>query len=199
MASVDLRCTCGAVQGSVLDASPKTINRVVCYCIDCQAFNRFLGRADLMNAQGGSDIIQVAPSRIRITQGADQLRSMRFTEEGLFRWYTACCQTAAGNMLYSTRCPFAGINSKFFALQGSELDAAVGAPIGGIQGKYAIGGCPPGVDEGAGFGLLLQCMHFLLGNIIMGRHKPSPYWTSDGKPTAEPRILTSDERAPFYK
>lgn len=199
MASVDLRCTCGAVQGHVLDASRKTINRIVCYCNDCQAFNRFLERDDLMNAQGGTDIVQVAPSRIRFTQGVDKLRSMRLSEEGSFRWYTDCCKTPAGNMLYSTRCPFSGIHAKFFALQGTALDTAVGAPIGSIQGKYAIGGCPPGVDEGAGFGLLLQCMHFLLGNIVMGRHKPSPYWTTDGKPTAVPRILSSNERAPLYQ
>jgi hypothetical protein len=199
MTTVDLRCTCGAVQGHVLDASPKTINRVVCYCDDCQAFVRFLGREDIMDAQGGTDIVQIAPSRIRLTQGTDKLRSMRLSDKGVLRWYTDCCKTPAGNMLDSAKCPFAGIATQMFVLQGSDLDAAVGTPIGRIWGKFAIGGCPPGVDEGAGFGLLLQCMKFLLGNIVMGRHKPSPYWTSDQKPKAEPLILVAGESAKYYR
>lgn len=197
--TVELRCACGAVQGAVSDASPKTINRIVCYCDDCQAFAHFLERDDLLNDRGGSDIVQVAPSRLRFTAGADKLRSMRFSEQGLFRWYTDCCKTPAGNMLYSARCPFSGIHQRMFALQGSALDAAVGAPLGGIQGKYAIGGCPPGVDAEAGLRLLFPCMKWLLGNAIMGRHKPSPFWTTAGKPTTEPRILSSEQRAKFYR
>ena len=196
--NVELRCACGAVEGVVSEASPKTINRAVCYCDDCQAFNRFLGRDDLMNDRGGSDVVQVAPSRLRFTAGFDKLRSMRFSEKGLFRWYTDCCKTPAGNMLYSTRCPFAGINSRMFVLQGSALDAAVGVPLGGIYGKFAMGGCPEGVYKEAGLALLLPCMKWLLGNVLAGRHKPSPYWTADGKPTVEPRILSREERLSFY-
>ncbi len=182
-----------------MDASPKTINRVVCYCADCQAFNRFLERDDLMNDHGGTDIVQIAPSRLRFTAGADKLRSMRLSEKGVLRWYTDCCKTPAGNMLNSPRCPFTGIPKRMFVLQGSALDAAVGVPLGGIHGKDAIGGCPPGVHEAAGLGLLIPCMRWLLGNVIRGRHKPSPYWTTDGKPTAEPRILSKEERTPLYR
>lgn len=199
MSTLDLRCACGAVQGVVRDASPKNINRAVCYCDDCQAFNRFLERDDLMNAQGGSDIVQVAPSRLQFTSGTDKLRSMRFSEKGLFRWYTDCCKTPAGNMLYSPKCPFSGINSRMFVLQGSALDEIAGKSLGGILGKFAIGGCPPGVHEKAGFGLMARSAKWLLGNALAGRHKGSPYWTNDGKPTAEPRILTSDERKKYYR
>jgi len=60
----ELHCRCGAIQGRVKNASPRTVNRVVCYCDDCQAFLHHLGRADLLDANGGTDIIQVAPASL---------------------------------------------------------------------------------------------------------------------------------------
>jgi hypothetical protein len=59
----ELRCRCGEVRGFVADASPRTVNRIVCYCDDCQAFAHRIGRADLLDAHGGSDIVQVRPHR----------------------------------------------------------------------------------------------------------------------------------------
>lgn len=197
--TVELRCACGSVQGQVLEASPKTINRCVCYCDDCQAFVRFLGNKDLMDEHGGSDIIQLAPSRVRFTQGSDKLRVMRLTEEGVLRWYTDCCKMPAGNNLNFPRCPFTGIYRQMFVLKGSELDTAVGTSIGSIHGRFAIGGCPPGADEKASIGVLWRCMRWLAGNAIMGRHKPSPYWTTDGKLASTLRTLSAEERAPYYK
>jgi hypothetical protein len=38
-----LRCSCGTLKGFV--THPERVNRVVCYCRDCQAFARFLRRA----------------------------------------------------------------------------------------------------------------------------------------------------------
>ena len=57
-----LSCSCGEVRGLVTGVSPNTVNRVVCYCDDCQAFLHHLGRADLLDAHGGIDIVQVAPA-----------------------------------------------------------------------------------------------------------------------------------------
>jgi len=64
-----VRCRCGEVKGVVTGASPRTVNRVVCYCDDCQAYAHQLGRPDLLNAKGGSDIVQIAPSALSITRG----------------------------------------------------------------------------------------------------------------------------------
>ena len=197
--NLELRCACGAVEGVVMDASPKTLNRAVCYCDDCQAFARFLGRDDIMDAKGASDIIQMAPAQLRFTKGADKLRSMLLSEKGVLRWYVDCCKMPAGNMLNSPRCPFTGIPKGIFVLQGSELDAVVGTPMGKIHGRFAIGGCPPGVDEKAGFGVIFRSAGFLLGNAIRGKHKPSPYWTNEGKHVSPPRILSPEERTPLYR
>src|SRR5262249_7317195 len=32
----ELHCRCGEVRGSITNPSPRTANRVVCYCDDCQ-------------------------------------------------------------------------------------------------------------------------------------------------------------------
>src|SRR5439155_1113896 len=42
---MELRCRCGEVVGRVENASPQKVNRVVCYCDDCQAFAHQLCRA----------------------------------------------------------------------------------------------------------------------------------------------------------
>ena len=47
-----LSCACGGLTGSVAHARRATHS--VCYCRDCQAFARFLGReAELLDARGG--------------------------------------------------------------------------------------------------------------------------------------------------
>lgn len=192
---VELRCVCGAVRGVVEDASPKTVNRVACYCDDCQVFARFLGRDDIMDERGGTDIVQVAPSRVRIVAGEDKLRAVRLSEKGVFRAYTDCCKTPAGNALNSVRSPFIGFATRFFALQGNDLDAVVGPPRGRIWGKHAVGGCPAGVDEKVSLGILARMIGMLAKNALLGRHKPSPFWTESGEPRVVSHVLTREERA----
>jgi Family of unknown function (DUF6151) len=93
---VEVRCRCGEVRGIVTDPSPQTVNRVICYCDDCQAYAHQLGRADLLNAKGGSDIIQLAPAALSFTKGQDRIAGLRLTPKGLYRWYTRCCNTPVG-------------------------------------------------------------------------------------------------------
>ena len=68
--SATLSCSCREVQGLVTNVSPTTVNRVICYCDDCQAFLHHLDRADLLDAQGGSDIVQIAPASLTFVQRA---------------------------------------------------------------------------------------------------------------------------------
>ncbi len=96
---VQVRCRCGEVVGVVTNASPQKVNRVICYCDDCQAFAHQLGRADLLNAQGGSDIVQVAPASLTFIKGQNRIAGVRLTPKGLFRWHTTCCNTPVGNTL----------------------------------------------------------------------------------------------------
>ena len=80
-----LGCRCGQVRGSIAPAEPRAVNRVVCYCDDCQAFAHWLGRPDLLHAKGGSDIVQLAPGSMTLTQGQEKVAGVRLEPGGLFR------------------------------------------------------------------------------------------------------------------
>lgn len=191
-----LRCACGAVRGRVLEASPETVNRATCYCDDCQAFAKFLGREDIVTPRGGTDIVQVAPSRIDFTEGFDKLRAIRLKPDGMHRCYTDCCRSPAGNMMNTPRTPFVGFPTRFLAAEGpGGMQAVAGVESPGMLGKYAIGGCPPGVSESAPPAFLARAGAWLLGNVLAGRHRPSPYWDRHtGRATVEARVLSRGER-----
>ncbi|WP_439409915.1 DUF6151 family protein [Bradyrhizobium sp. DASA03076] len=140
---IELRCRCGDVRAVVTDVSPRTVNRVICYCDDCQAFAHQLGRADLLNRKGGSDIVQVAPSTLSFVQGQDRIAGVRLSPKGLYRWYASCCNTPVGNTVSPT-IPFVGIIAQAFEGGTSAVDDAAGPPVGAILGKYAVGEPPVG-------------------------------------------------------
>jgi len=89
----------------VTNVSPSTVNRAVCYCDDRQAFLHHLGRADLLDAHGGTDIVQVAPARLSFVQGQERVVGLRLTSRGLYRWYANCCRAPLGNTLSPTASP----------------------------------------------------------------------------------------------
>ena len=85
------------MRGVASEVSPSAGFRVFCYCKDCQAFARFLARADVLDAAGGTDIFQMPPGRVKLTAGADALRCLRLSHKGVFRWYADCCRTPIAN------------------------------------------------------------------------------------------------------
>lgn len=94
-----LSCSCREVRGLVTGVAPNTVNRVVCYCDDCQAFLHELDRADLLNDQGGTDVVQLAPASLSFIQGKERIVGLRLTPRGLYRWYASCCRMPLGNTL----------------------------------------------------------------------------------------------------
>ena len=64
-----LRCQCGRMRGVARNVSPSTGFRFVCYCGDCQAFARFLDRADVLDPAGGTDIFHLPPARVKTHRG----------------------------------------------------------------------------------------------------------------------------------
>src|SRR6478735_4090757 len=159
---VQVRCRCGEVVGVVTNASPQKVNRVICYCDDCQAFVHQLGRADLLNTQGGSDIVQVAPASLTFVKGQERIAGVRLTPKGLFRYHTTCCNTPVGNTL-SPAIPFVGILVRAFGTDRQRTDQVFGAPGGEIFGKCAIGQPPAGSSPGLNLPLLLRAIAKVLG------------------------------------
>ena len=188
-----LQCRCGTVKGHVSD--PQRVNRAVCYCRDCQAFAHFLGRGgDILDAQGGTDVIQTLPARVVFTDGREVLACMRLSKKGLMRWYTTCCNTPIGNTLPDFRFSFVGLIHSCLENGGVPLDASFGPVRMWINTKSAKGNPAPrsiGVISGI-TGLLAMVARAR----IDGSYKRTAFFSVDsGAPIAVPKILSHDERA----
>jgi hypothetical protein len=187
---IELRCRCGEVRATITGASSRTVNRVTCYCNDCQAFAHQLGRADLLNENGGSDVVQVAPATLRFTQGQDRIAGVRLSPKGLYRWHTTCCNTPVGNTL-SPAVPFVGLIAQTFDVP--NLDDVVGPPTGAIQGKFAVGEAPAG-STGFNLSLILGAIGKVLGWRVTGRTWPHPFFARETKAPIYPITVISKER-----
>src|SRR5215475_15672101 len=190
---IELRCRCGEVRGTITGASPRTVNRVTCYCDDCQAFAHQLGRADLLNDKGGSDIVQVAPATLSFTQGQDRIAGVRLSPKGLYRWHTTCCNTPVGNTL-SPAVPFVGLTAQTFDGGARTVDTVFGAPLGAILGKYAVGQAPAG-STGINLTLLLRAITKVLGWRLRGRAWPHPFFQLKTREPIYPlKVLSQEQR-----
>lgn len=188
-----LRCRCGQIFGQVQNAAPRTVNRVICYCADCQAFLHHLHRAELLNAHGGTDIIQVAPSALTFQRGREHIAGLRLTEKGLFRFYADCCKTPLGNTL-SPRIPFIGLVAQLFASGEGGADELCGKPIGSVYGKYAVGTPPAGFTKFNPL-LLARSLKLVLAWSLRGKSWPHPFFERQtGAPLYPIKVLSRAER-----
>jgi hypothetical protein len=187
--TVDLRCRCGQVEGRLENAARETVSRVLCYCDDCQAYIHHLGRADLLDAHGGTDIVQVAPASLAYVRGNDHIAGVRLKPKGLHRWYASCCKTPLGNTA-GPGIPFVGIVAQAFR----SPDDAFGPPIGGIFGKYAVGAAPPGTTK-PNLRLIGRAIRKVVGWKIRGQTWPHPFFDRATRARAYPlTVLSHDER-----
>ncbi len=192
VSELPIRCSCGEVRGAVRLGGGMSRNRVVCYCDDCQTWAWHLGRADLLDEHGGTDIVQCAPAQVTITAGADRLACYRLSPKGLLRWATTCCNTPFGNMLEGAGMPFVGLPAAVFAEDGG----APPEPLHGrVQGRFAVGTPPDGTPDRMGAGLMARTLAFMIAGRLAGRHRPSPWRDAAGAPIAAPVVLTREERA----
>lgn len=194
MRNAELECQCGKVAGSVSQASPENATRIVCYCDDCQAFAHYLRREDLLDAHGGSDIVQVAPASLSFHRGREHIACLRLSPKGLKRFYTTCCRTPVGNTV-APAVPFVGIVVKTFSnsKQGQAADAYFGAPLGIIQQKYALG-TPENHGVGT-LGLILRSLRKMVTWRLRGQTWPHPFFArSTGEIAFPVQVLSKAER-----
>jgi hypothetical protein len=188
-----LQCRCGTIKGVV--SAPRTANRGVCYCLDCQAFAHFLGRADdILDERGGSDVIQVLPKYLTFSQGTDALACMRLTPKGLLRWYAGCCNTPVGNTLATPKVSFVGLLHTCLENPAASLDDAFGPVRAWVNTGGASGEPKP---RSAGLGRAgLWFITTILKARINGDYRQTPFFNvSTGTPVVSPRVLSSAEHA----
>jgi hypothetical protein len=171
---------------------PRSANRVVCYCKDCQAFAHFLDRVnDVLDERGGSDIVQIMPKNVTFTQGTDSLACMRLTPKGLLRWYAVCCKTPIGNTLHTPKLSFVGLVHTCLEQGSQSLDESFG-PVRVVVNTQSAKGEPKPKQAGLG-----KMVGWFFGNALKGRfngdYKKTPFFRADGSPIVTPHILSSEE------
>jgi hypothetical protein len=187
-----LQCRCGTVKGYVSHSA--RVNRCVCYCSDCQAFAHFLGQPnEILDAQGGTDVIQTRPANVAVTQGQGALACMRLTERGLLRWYAACCNTPIGNTLANHRVSFVGLVHSCLEGPGASLDDSFGPVRARVNTKSA-----KGEVRSSSIGMtsvILRFIAMVARARIDGSYKRTPFFSADtGAPIVTPKVLSRGER-----
>ena len=177
-------CRCGAVKGEL--SAGGTHNRLICYCKDCRAFARYLAETpDILDTQGGTEIIQLAQARLRFTQGEDQLAAVRLSDKGLIRWYAGCCRTPIGNTLPNAKLSFIGMIHS--CLDKGRLTQDFGESVALVHTQSALGEPKP---EQRGFLRVgLKMAWILLSNWLGGGYRRSVLFDGVGRPLVEPNIL----------
>lgn len=183
-----IRCACGTVQGTLLGGAPN--NRVRCYCSDCRAFGRYFGPdSNVLDAQGGTEIVQVAQHRVRIAQGLDQLAAIRLSRNGLVRWYARCCRTPIGNTMRNPRWSFIGLIHT--CLQSDRMDADFGSEVGAVNTGSAIGSPKP--RQHGMLGSIVKFAQIVIPAQLRRGDRDTQFFTASGEPIAIPHILQASE------
>lgn len=192
MQEVALQCQCGSVTGHTLPITANTGSRLVCHCDDCQAFAHFLkddGR--IMNEHGGIDVFQMPVSYVKITQGLEEVRCMKLTPKGSFRWFTECCKTPIG-VTMGAGVPFIGLAHNFMHDAGCR-DKNLGPVLGFIQTKFASTPLPASVKQSNfPIGLMMRSLFKVISWKLKGLNKPSPFFDNNGMPISTPLILNKE-------
>ncbi|UJR82809.1 DUF6151 family protein [Sandaracinus amylolyticus] len=191
--TLPIRCACGQLRGRI-ELVPGGGQRVVCYCDDCQAYGRFLGRDDVLDARGGTDLWQTRPSLVRITEGESELVCMRLSDRGMIRWYARCCRTPIANTMASASTPFVGMVHRCIGDERTRNEV-LGAPIAGLMGRFAIGGLPEGAAPTVRVGTIVRTLAMLARAALARGATPSPFFDArTKKPRVEPEVLTVSAR-----
>lgn len=187
--AIVFHCRCGTLRGEI--ESRNIYARATCYCRDCQAFARTLGREDVLDAEGGTDIVAMLPAGVRFTDGSDRLACLSLSPKGLLRWHSRCCDTPIANTARNPKLAYVGILGH--CLDPGALDAAVGPSRIALNTKSAQGRVSP-----TPLRTLVGVMRIMRGVLtarLRGRHGDNPFFIADPpRPIAEPRVLTRAER-----
>ena len=191
-AHIPIRCRCGLLEGRL--ESPQRATRLVCYCRDCQAFARFLGHPEAtLDADGGTEIVAARPSDLHITRGADQLRCMSLSPQGLLRWYTGCCRTAIGNTPRDARFAYVGLIHDVLSAAGDQRDAVFGAGRAAVNTASAarpIRSTPLAMTSA-----MVKIMRNVLGARLARTTGRTPFFKpGTAEPVVQPQVVSRETR-----
>ena len=195
MTDIAFSCGCGKVQLMASQVTPDAGTRIVCYCKDCQAFAHFLNQGDtVLDAHGGTEIFQMPIAHVQVTEGIEDLRCMRLTPGGIYRWYTGCCNTPIGNTM-NAKWPFIGLIHH--AIEDRSLRDDSFGPVEGYVQTRSASARLLGHEKQADvpFPLLVKIFIRLASWKIRGLNKPSCFFNDDDKPVVKPYILNPETKS----
>lgn len=148
-----------------------------------------------MDARGGTDIVQTAPSSMAFDVGTERIACLRLTPKGLYRWHAGCCKTPLGNTL-SPSIPFVGLGLEAFCELTDESlrREAFGPPRGVAFGQYATHGKPEGYRR-VPWRLIARSAKLMIGWKVRGQTWPHPFFErASGRPRYPITTLRAEER-----
>ena len=182
-----IRCRCGKVSGAV--AEPRSAIRAVCHCIDCRAYAIHLGsERAVLDAEGGTDIVATQAARhVRRRCRAARLRIA--LSEGPVALVRGVLQHADRQHARNWRLAYAG-------LVHTALEKPLESSFPRVQMHVNTSHLPtkPPSRGWRGTAALLGLMRRLVGSRLTGRYRTTPFFTPEGKPVVDVRVLSRQER-----
>jgi hypothetical protein len=168
-------------------------------CIDCQTYACALGRPDVLDANGGTDIFQLAPAQLRLSVGVETLRCLRLGPKGALRFHAGCCNTPVGNLAPNPSVPFVGMPHAFMDHGDDPRGRArdLGPVRFFVQGQDGHGVLPPGTHAKFPPRVLLRTLRLAGRARLLGLGRPTPFWDETGRPTVTPEVLSKEDRGRF--
>jgi len=185
---MEIQCECGKFRAELTKFPKNTPGRLVCYCDDCQSYLHYLKRADLLDANGGTEIIPNYPADVKILAGKEFVKCTRVKPDGMFRFSTTCCNTRITNTRPGR--PWAGFHRRMFS---REVEGLLGPVKSSILGKYAKGTPPSGTPKTFNFKAMKLVFPYILKGIFLGKAKHSPFF-ENGEAIVSAKVLSAEER-----
>jgi hypothetical protein len=187
-----ISCDCGAFEAKLTEFPNNTPGRLACYCKDCQAYLNKIGRSDVLDEFGGTEVIPAYPKDVELVKGTENLKCSRLSPNGLHRWSTTCCNSPIGN----TRPGFPWVGFYHSAYKAKDPNAlnSLGDIRSRIFGRDAKAGAPFEISNKISFKAMLAVTPFIIKGKIKKMSESSPFYEADGKtPIREPELLPRSE------
>ena len=184
---LEFSCECNKVSGVLLVEKKLPGNHIKCYCVDCQNFQGLLNNPfNKLDPNGGSEVYQTYPALFRIRSGAENISCFKFSEKGIYRWYTSCCHSHIANSLPSSKVAFIGLPVNIFKISPKDLEAVIGKITLKSFGKYAKPPKPHDAYDTLPKTYIFSIMPFMLKGMLKKMAIPNPLFQANGEPISKP-------------
>ena len=180
-----LQCQCGQVKGTLTNLQPSRVNRAVCYCRFCQAYQGYLSQeATPSEHYDGAELFQMSPKDIHFSQGFDQIHAVKLTDKGPLRYYAKCCNTPLVNGLANMNIPFVGVAIECVPELTSEQHRqdSLGPILARVNTHGPAQKALPKANKAAVYRMLVHLVRLMVGWWLRGDAKYSPFIDANGQP-----------------